>query len=281
MTKNQIYSSILIIFLMASLFYGYAKYNDFFPSTDDAYLQANIVNIAAQVTGPVKDIFVEDHQFVKAGQLLFTIDPKPFEIALEQSKANLAETQALLDTQSKDTSRILELVTKGQMTKMEGDDAEGKLTQLTASLKVAQSELNTAELNLQYTNILAPSNGYITNFTLRKGEMVQATSPLFALVENDHWWVNANFKETDLERIKIGQSAKIIFDMYPSITFKGKVQGISAGSGATFAVLPPENATGNWVKVTQRFPVRIDIINPDSKYPLRMGASCEATVNTR
>lgn len=281
MTKQQIFYTVFIILLIVGSFYGYTRYNAFYPSTDDAYVQANTVNIAAQVTGPVNTIFVQDHALVKKGQLLFSIDSQPFEIALRKAQGVLAQTQAERNTQQKDTARTLQLVSTGQLPKADGDDAQGKLDMLNASLKIAQSELAQAELNLNNTKILSPSSGYLTNFTLRQGEMVQAANPLFVLVETDHWWINGNFKETDLERIHIGQTAKVLLDMYPGIAFKGKVQGISRGSGAAFAILPPENATGNWVKVTQRFPVRIDILNPDPKYPLRIGASGEVVVDTR
>jgi membrane fusion protein, multidrug efflux system len=279
--QKQISIAIIAGLIVVIGIYVYIQYSNYYPSTDDAYVQADIVNIAAQVSGPVKQIFVQDHQQVKAGQPLFTIDPTPFQIALQQAQATVAQTQAELDTQSKDTARILQLVQEGQLPKANGDDAQGKIDELTAALKVAQAQLADAQLNLQYTTIKAPANGYLNNFTLRAGEIIQSGSPLFALVETDQWWVNANFKETDLARIRVGQSADITLDIYPNLTFKGHVQGISAGSGAAFALLPPENATGNWVKVTQRFPVRINFMHPDANYPLRVGASSRVTVNTR
>ena len=269
------------ILFLVFLAYGYSLYTTYFPSTDDAYVQADVVNIAAQVTGPVDHIYVADHQLVKKNQLLFSIDPTPFEVALRQAQSSVEQIQAQVDTQSKDTARILPLVTNGQLSKAAGDDAQGQLDQFRASLKVAEAQLATAQINLLYTQIYAPNDGYVTNFVLRKGQVIQATSPQFALVENKNWWINANFKETDLGRIKTGQSAKITIDIYPDITFKGTVQGVSRGSGAVFSLLPPENATGNWVKVTQRFAVRVNFVNPDPKYPLRMGASGTVTISTQ
>ncbi len=260
--------------------HSYNLYNTYFPSTDDAYLQADVVNVATQVSGPVDHVYVKDHQSVKANQLLFTLDPNPFEAALRQAQANVAQAQAQVNTQAKNTARILPLVKNGQMPKSAGDDAQGLLDQYTAALNVAEAQLSTAQLNLLYTQIYASNDGFVTNFILRTGQYVQTGSPQFALIENKNWWVNANFKETDIERIKPGQSASIYVDTYPGIKFKGTVEGISRGSGAAFSLLPPENATGNWVKVTQRFPVRVDFVNPDPKYPLRMGASCEVTVDT-
>lgn len=268
---------IVIVFAVHS----YSLYYTYYPSTDDAYLQANVVNVSTQVSGPVDYIYVKDHQFVSAHQLLFTLDPAPYETALRQAQANVAEAQAQMDTQAKNTARILPLVKNGQLPKSAGDDAQGQLDQFTAALSVAEAQLSSAQLNLLYTQIYASSDGFITNFVLRKGQFVQVGSPQFALIENSQFWVNANFKETDLLRIKPGQSASIYVDTYPGIKFKGIVEGISRGSGAAFSLLPPENATGNWVKVTQRFPVRVNFVNPNPKYPLRMGASCEVTVNTQ
>lgn len=269
------------VLLLALLAYSYNLYTTYFPSTQDAYVQANVVNIASQVTGPIDHIYVVDHQLVKANQLLFTINPDPFEVALRQSQSNVEQIQAQVDTQAKNTARILPLVSHGQLPKSAGDDAQGQLDQLRAALKVAEAQLAAAQLNLLYTQIYSPNSGYITNFVLRKGQVIQAGSPQFALVENKQWWVNANFKETDLGRIKAGQSASIMVDIYPDFKFKGIVQGVSRGSGAVFSLLPPEDATGNWVKVTQRFPVRVNFIDPNPTYPLRMGASAEVTINTR
>lgn len=277
---KKFWLAIASILLLSSIAYFYSLYTTYYPSTDDAYIQANVVNISPQITGPVDHIYVQDHQWVKKNQLLFTIDPAPFEIALRQAQSNLQQIQAQLDTQAKNTARILPLVKAGQLPQSQGDDAQGQLDELRAALKIAEAQLATAQLNLLYTQIYAPNNGFVTNFILRKGQVIQAGSPQFAFVEDNQWWVNANFKETDLARIQINQTAKIKIDIYPDRTFKGKVEGISRGSGAVFSLMPPENATGNWVKVTQRFPVRINFINPDPKYPLRMGASCEVSVDT-
>ncbi|MGB0056622.1 MAG: HlyD family efflux transporter periplasmic adaptor subunit, partial [Methyloceanibacter sp.] len=109
---------------------------------------------------------------------------------------------------------------------------------------------------------------------------VQAGAPLFAIIEANRWWVDANFKETDLARIKVGQPATVRLDMYPGVNFDGIVESISSGSGASFSVLPPENASGNWVKVTQRFPVRISVANPPADKPLRVGASATVMIDT-
>jgi membrane fusion protein, multidrug efflux system len=160
-------------------------------------------------------------------------------------------------------------------------DAKLTVTTPTTQLRSAAAGLDKATHDLVQTHVVAPTNGWVTNLSLRPGAIVQAGTPVFALVEEGHWWVDANFKETDLARIRPGQAATIRLDMYPGLSLDGMVESISAGSGATFSVLPPENATGNWVKVTQRFPVRIKITSaPDPDKPLRVGSSASVSIDT-
>ena len=160
-------------------------------------------------------------------------------------------------------------------------DAKITVTTPTTQLRAAAAGLDKAMHDFVQTHVTAPGEGWVTNVSLRPGAIVQAGTPAFAIVEGGDWWVDANFKETDLGRIKPGQKATIHLDMYPGLTLDGAVESISAGSGATFSVLPPENATGNWVKVTQRFPIRIKITSaPNPDKPLRLGASASVTIDT-
>lgn len=161
-------------------------------------------------------------------------------------------------------------------------EAVGRGSNRNAELRAAAAALARAELDLSFTRVVAPTSGWVTDLTLREGAMVRVARPLFAIVEDGSWWIEANFRETDLERIRPGHPARIALDMYPDVVLHGWVDSISAGSGATFSLLPPENATGNWVKVTQRFPVRIRLARGAVKRapPLRVGASATVTVDT-
>lgn len=309
--------------LIVGFWYWYQQ--KYYPSTDDAYVQANIIQIAAQVSGPVAQTFVQEHQHVHQGQLLFTLDPTPFQVAANKAAANLQyiqqqvagaesmvqaaqalvmQRQAELDTLEKDAKRTFTLVKQGQLPKANADDTHGQLAVAKAALAAANSQLQQAKqqlgklgvqnaqyqaaqadlkqalLNLSYTQVKAPANGVLNNFNIRSGTMVSAYTPLFNLIEEKQWWVDANFKETQLKRIHPGQKVTIELDIYPNYRYDGIVQSISSGSGAAFSLFPPENATGNWVKVTQRFPVRILITLRDRKHPLRVGASSQVTINT-
>ncbi len=326
MSIKQIILWIILAIIIATGLYGYILYRNYFPSTDDAYVQANVVDIAAEVSGPVSAIYVKNNQTVKKDQPLFDIDPRPFIDAVNEAKANLklAKQQMQADVDSVEVAtaqvnqakaqlfvnaqnyrRVSDLVKTGNASIADGDNAKGAYDNSKAALVAAKKQLLQAEanlgdvgernaqiqkaranladakLNVSYTKIVASADGYVTNFEVRKGTMVTAQQALFQLVENNQWWVYANFKETQMQRIEPDQTARIAVDMYPHYQFKGYVQSISRGSGSAFSLLPPENATGNWVKVTQRFPIKIVITNTSSKYPLRVGSSSTVTVNTR
>lgn len=304
--------------------YFYWMHRQNYASTDDAYVHAHIIQISAQVTGPVKQVHVQNQQAVKQGDPLFDIDPRPFRIALQKVQAQLDETQeeikaaeaavnaaeslvkarqAQLDDANQHADRVLALFAKGDLPASQADQARaarstaradlaaaqadleqakrqrGEPGANNARLRIAQANVAQAQLDLEHTHITAPATGIVGNLTLRAGSIVQKDQPLFALVATDTWWVDANFKETDLVNIQPGQSATIHVDIYGSHDFHGVVESISPASGTAFSLLPPENATGNWVKVTQRFPVRVRITDPpDPDYPLRVGASSEVTV---
>lgn len=158
--------------------------------------------------------------------------------------------------------------------------AEAQTASLSNSdtLNSAQAALKTAQYNLSQTKVTSPVEGWVSNMMLRKGTLVSAYAPLFSMVDNSEWWIDANFKEADLSRIIADQSVTISVDMLPGTTLTGKVGSIGRGSGSTFALLPAENASGNWVKVTQRFKTRISLNKTDPN--LRVGASAKVVVDT-
>ncbi|MDW8002447.1 MAG: HlyD family secretion protein [Deltaproteobacteria bacterium] len=148
-----------------------------------------------------------------------------------------------------------------------------------AAILLREATLGEAKLKKSYAKIVAPADGYVTKKSVEKGNQIQPGQPLMALVSLDDLWVVANYKETQIENIKPGQKVKIKVDSYPGIVFEGKVDSIMAGTGASFSLFPPENATGNWVKVVQRIPVKIVFDeDPKKKALLRIGMSCVPTI---
>lgn len=227
------------------------------------------------------------------------------QLEVENAQTLVDTRQAELTDAKKNTARTMQLVKQKLYAPAQGDDAIKQLKVATASyqsalkqldeakaklgqagknnakLRQSQAALDQAKLNDQYTRVLAPADGYVANFSLRPGDEINAYQPLFSIVETHTWWVDANFKETQLTNIKPGQPVSIRIDMYPQQVFHGKVLNVGHGSGSSFSVLPSENATGNWVKVTQRFPVKVSIETTAKTPPLRVGASATVTVDTR
>ena len=306
---------------------GYWDYREFHPTTDDAYVQAHIVDIASRVSGPVVSVHIEENDYVSAGDLLFSIDSSLYEAAVSEARAlydtavqetgaNLAkvevarsrldEREVIFARAVKDLERKTQLYKAELIAVADFDNAratfretQASVDSATADLKKARSELGergldnarlraasssvlAAELELSFTEIKAPVSGWVSNLNLREGAMIVRERAQFSIVEDSSWWVEANFKETHLNLMQPGNKAIVTIDMYPDLELMGRVESMGAGSGAVFSLLPPENATGNWVKVTQRFPVRIDLYGrereSENPRPLRVGASATVTV---
>ncbi len=221
--------------------------------------------------------------------------------------AAVAAASATMRQAQEDLARDRSLARSGQVSQMVVDHAQTTLDQAVAAkvaaeaaltaaaalagrsvtgdtpaIRSAQAALALAKIDLAHASVTAPAAGWIANISLRPGQILNANQPLFSLVEDGAWWVDGNFKETDLQRIRPGQSVALKIDMYAGLKLSGTVESVGYGSGAVFSLLPSQNATGNWVKVTQRFAVRIAIDNPptDPDRPLRVGASVTATVDT-
>ena len=148
-------------------------------------------------------------------------------------------------------------------------------------MREKQALRDRAALDLAHTEIKAPRAGIVVNFRLQLGEQVKAQTPLFSLVADRRPWVEANFKETDLTYVTVGQNATVVLDMHPDITWEAEVESISPATGAEFAILPPQNASGNWVKVVQRLPVKLRLIERPGEPPLRAGMTAYVSIDTK
>ncbi len=268
--------AFLFLFFIISSFHYYRTHI----ATENGYVNAYTIQIAAQISGPVQTVHIENNQAIKANSPLFDIEPGPFLLAIKQATAQVSQTEAHLKNVDINFKRILKLVEQKFLPPEEKDNALAAVEIAAANFKLAQAKLEEANLNLTYTKVCAPTDGHINNFSLRPGTIVRGQMPLFVLVNNQKFWVDANFKETELTNIRKGQTATIVLDMYPDHKFKGIVESISQSSGTAFSLLPPQNATGNWVKVTQRIPVKVLMVNPDPRYPLRIGSTATVTINT-
>ena len=331
--------------LAVALALGYGGYEWFSSrhqeSTDNAYVQGNVVQITPQIGGTVTAILADDTDFVKAGQPLVRLDAADAKMALSLAEANLAQavrqvrmlyaSNSTLEAQiavrdgdvvraQNDISRLSDDLARRQSISGVGAVSAEEIAHLQSQLRQAQSALGTAKasvlaareqlqsaqtmtdntqvpshpsvqaaaakvreayLALHRATLPAPVDGYVAKRSVQLGQRVAAGSPLMSVVALNALWVDANFKEAQLRNIRIGQPVTLTADVYgKKVDYKGTVVGLGAGTGAAFSLLPAQNATGNWIKVVQRVPVRIALDPAQvSAHPLRVGLSMEATVD--
>jgi membrane fusion protein (multidrug efflux system) len=329
--RKRMMMLLVIVILIAAIAYGFyyflvARYTE---STDDAYVNGNVVQITPQVTGTVVSVNADDTQTVKVGDPVVVLDPADARVTLEQTEANLAQTvrqvrglfvddnqyaaqvaqrQSDLSRAQDDLKRRLTVAQTGAVSLEEISHARDAVKSAQASVDAAQQQLasnraltaNTtianhpnvqaaaakvrdAYLNNARNNLPAPVTGYVAKRSVQVGQRVSPGTPLMAIVPLNGVWVDANFKEVQLRHMRIGQPVEMTADVYgSSVVYHGKVIGFSAGTGSAFSLLPAQNATGNWIKVVQRLPVRISL-NPEDleKHPLRIGLSMQVDVNIK
>ena len=284
---------ILGAVLIAALLYWLHARN--FESTDDAYTTAHVHEISARVAGTIESVTVDDNQLVKEGQVLLALDQRDFKVAVDQARAQVFERKAAGDqaqaNQVKaqlDFDRLSKLGAQQVVSKQDVDNAtaalkaaNAALTGAKADLATAEAALKNAELQLSYTTVVAPAEGRIAKKTAESGMRVQPGQALMAVVEQDVW-VLANFKETQLARMQVGQHVGVRIDALRGHVFSAHIDSLQPGTGSTFALLPPDNATGNFTKIVQRVPVKIvfDDVG-DSRDRVVPGLSCEPKVDLR
>src|SRR5882757_3825518 len=251
---------IVAIAVLAIVGIGYGAFAMFHSftheSTDDAFIDVHFVSVAPKIAGRVAVVHVDDNQLVKKGDVLVEIDPRDFQVALAQAKATLAKDKATQVQANVNEKRAQDLFTKKVISTQERDTNVATSDSSKAAVAADQAAVEQAELNLGYTKVVAPIDGYVTKEAVATGDYVQVGQAFMSLVP-PRVWVIANFKETQLRNMQPGQPVNISVDAYPSLKLRGRVNSIQAGSGAAFSMLPPENATGNYVKVVQRVPVKI------------------------
>lgn len=296
--------------------------------TENAYVHANMVTVTPEISGTVQRVAVSENEPVRAGALLFRIDPRRYRIALEKARSELADARTRIETMKasyreqaqqlkvaksnaafaeREYQRQVRLARRQAVSESvldryrhERDVAAEQvrsvrkgLERLRASLdgdpditvakhplyRKAEAALEAAKTDLEETRVTAPFDG-VASKTPIEGQFVNPRHPAMSLVAGSGAWVDANLKETQLTHVSPGQSVEIRVDTYPGAVWRGHVKSIAAATGSEFSVLPAQNATGNWVKVVQRVPVRIAIDEGPSGQPLRAGLSARVSIDT-
>jgi len=282
MKSNKMVFLVVAVLLCGGIAAGvYIKNNLGRISTDNAYIEGRIHQIASKIPGTVKRVTVQDNQIVAEGDVLVEIEPFDYELKVKEAQANYDIRKATYEQADRDKARIEALYKEKTVPQERYENTLTAFLLAKAQLDAADAQLKTAERNVEYTKICAPSSGHVTKKSVEAGNQILPTQPLMAIVPDD-MWVVANFKETELTDMRPGQTVEIRVDTYPGKVFTGRVDSIQRGTGSKFSMFPPENAAGNFVKVVQRVPVKIVFDGkPDRKYPLSTGMSVVPKIRVR
>ncbi len=353
---NRRFITIITTLLVVGLVYGSYKYMHALSHerTDDAQIEKKMSPIIPRVAGYVKKVYIQDNDFVKKGDTLFTIDPKDYQLKVEEAEAALAAAKGTFEVSkadinstlasvaasdanvksaagtiesakiklrlaTNDFNRFSNLYKNHTITKQQYEQALARKEEAENQVKILQQQQNAsafqksavsaksvvsdkqtevaaanikrskaileaAKLNLSYTAVLAPMDGQVSKIDLQPGQLIQAGQSLFYIINNDEAWVVANFKETQLNKMVEGLKVTLKVDAYPDYDFKGTIVSFSPATGSRFSILPPDNATGNFVKTIQRLPVKIAIDADNDKEKvklLRPGMNVEVDVHLK
>ncbi len=297
------------------------------PLTDDASVRADLIGIAPHVSGSLTELHVVDNQAVRKGELLFVVDPRPYEARLAQAEADLLVVNREIDARRDDVAvanatmgerqaeydyaddylrRVEPLLSRHFVTEDKVEEARTRRRAASAALyrsrdelgratnllaqdgafnprhDAAEARVRSARLDVEYCRVAAPFDGYVTNLNIAVGDYAIEGRQVFALVDNRNWYVIGNFRETYLHNMRPGMAAQVYVLNYPGKPFRGEVQGIGWAvqqpDGPTTGLLPPVQPALNWVRLAQRFPVRVRLIDPPSDLPLRVGQTAAVTI---
>jgi membrane fusion protein (multidrug efflux system) len=230
----------------------------------------------------VREVLIDENEVVKAGQVLARIDNREYQNAVRQAEGEIGSIHARLRDAEKNFHRMRDLYQRGAVTAQQADDAQATYEGLSKKAQAIDAQVDQAKLNLDYSEVKAPTDGKLGKKSVEPGMVVTPGQALFTFVESSDRWIIANFKETQLRQMKIGQEVEIDIDAISGKTFTGHVASFAPSSGATFALIPPDNATGNFTKIVQRVPVKI-VFDPDSikGYEDRIVPGISAVVDVR
>ncbi|HFZ1735912.1 TPA: efflux RND transporter periplasmic adaptor subunit [Pluralibacter gergoviae] len=327
--RNLLILLLVLLLIAAGTLAWYLLYGRYYESTDDAYVNGNLVALTPQITGTVTQVAVDDGDFVRQGQPLVLLDPNDTQIALQQAEADLASTvrqvrglystadnyraqvaakRVALKTAESDFARRSKIFASGAILAEDLAHYRDAVTSAQSDLAAAEQALKTnqamvddtvidshpeiktavAALRQRYldnarTTILAPVSGYVAKRAVQLGMRVTSGTTLLSIVPLNQVWVDANFKESQMQAMRLGQKVTLSADLYgDDVTYHGRIQSLGIGTGSAFSLLPAQNASGNWIKIVQRLPVRIALDPHDmQKHPLRIGLSMDVRVDIR
>jgi membrane fusion protein (multidrug efflux system) len=279
MKNKKILVVVAVVALLVIGYFVYQKMN--FVSTDDAQIEAHSVLLAPKVSGYVVKVNVVEGQKVKKSDILLELDDRDYQNAFRQAKADLASIDARRRDAERNFQRISELYKKDAVSQQQFDQATTAFNDIKSKHEAAQAQVSQSELNVEHTKIVAPVAGFIAKRSVEVGQLAAPGVPVIGFVDAEERWVIANFKETDLADIHVGAKVDVSVDAVGGHVYQGVVESVSSATGATFTLLPPDNATGNFTKIVQRVPVRIKLQNLSAEEIelLKAGLSADISVH--
>ncbi|WP_076536222.1 HlyD family secretion protein [Shewanella sp. UCD-KL21] len=284
MFKRYFITLLLMLAAIGVLYTQYQTYTEN-PWTRDGQVRAYIIQVTPRVTGQIVKVNATDNSRVQKGDVLFEIDPSLYETSLSKAVATEKQSQALVRKAQNESNRAIELekLTPGAQSVLTLNNLQNAVETAQANLLMAKAQVEEAKLNLAYTKVIAPTDGYITNLTYRVGSQVVANSPVVALIDEDSFWIEGFFKETDLNDVAIDNKAQVTLMMHNEVTLEGKVQsigyGISKTDGSTGnSLLPNVNPNFEWIRLAQRIPVKIKLDKLPEDIQLRVGMTASVKI---
>ncbi|OLQ85186.1 efflux transporter periplasmic adaptor subunit [Vibrio ponticus] len=285
MKKRVFVTGLIVVLALMAIGWKYQQYITN-PWTRDGQVRAQIVQVTPRVTGPLVAIHVSDNSEVKAGQLLFEVDPRTYQAALAKAQASLVQAETLLKRATDESHRGHSLARKqpGSISQLMLTQQANAVESAKAGVTVAKAALEEAQLNLSFTQITAPVDGYITNLNLRVGSQVVANQPMVALVDKNSFWIEGFFKETDINDVISGAPATVTLMSYHGQPLQAQVDSIGYGiahkDGSTgVSLLPNVSPTFQWIRLAQRIPVRVRLETLPSDIQLRVGSSATIVIH--
>jgi multidrug resistance efflux pump len=286
-SKLKLFTTGAVILVAAGIVVAKYWYYLTNPWTRDGQVHAQVIQINPRVSGPIVNLPIKDNQLVKAGELLFEIDPRTFQAAVDQAKADLqqAQVEAKDAKEEADRARNIRKRDRGAMSQQQLERKANDQSAAEAAVLGANAQLQQAQLNLEFTDVKAPVDGYVTNLNLRRGSQAIANQPALALIDINSYWIHGYFREDRIEGVKAGDRAIVTLMSYPDRPLEGQVDslgwGIAQDDGSTgHNLLPNINATFEWIRLAQRVPVRVHLVDPPKDIPLRVGTTASVMVMT-
>ena len=286
-TKKLVLGIVNLALLAAVGWYAYQALEDYLsnPWTRDGQVRGQVIQVAPRVSGMVTRIAVIDNQYVRAGDLLFELDPEPFEIAVSQAEANLKRARISSRASEIEYERLQEIARQdaGAVSAKDLNRREASYLQSLSVIDVTSEQLRSARLNLGYTRVRASVDGYVSNINFQIGDQAVANTPILALVDSNSFWVFGYFRESEIGRIKLGDPARVTLMAYPDQPLAGTVEslgwGIAPSDGNTgYNLLPSIKPVFQWIRLAQRIPVRVKLDQLPEGVELRYGLTASVMI---